>query len=31
MCIKTINDKGTAIQLCDDKYGSDFCNEWKEI
>lgn len=31
MCIQTINDKGTAIQFCDHKYGSDFCKEWKEI
>ena len=30
MCIK-VENKGTAIQFCDHKYGSDFCSEWKEI
>jgi hypothetical protein len=31
MCVKTINDVGTVIQICDHKYGSDFCENWKEI
>ena len=25
MCLRTINDNGTHISICDCKYGSDFC------
>ena len=31
MCVATINDKGTTVQICNHKYGSEFCDEWKGI
>jgi|DEB0MinimDraft_4_1074332.scaffolds.fasta_scaffold00609_12 hypothetical protein len=31
MCLVKTNNKGTTVQICNHKYGSEFCDEWKEI
>jgi len=31
MCSKYINDKGTMVQICNHKYGLDFCEKKETV